>query len=272
VSDALWYYLPAMMESVAYPKPWALLWGAAALAIGYLAAALALKWRGWGRGAVLPPAPRPAPGKILSIWLLEVFAQRQFLQLPRLRWAAHLCIFWGFVALTLLSLVHVALGLLESLALDGGVAAWFLRGEGRAIGKAWGNGFGLVLLVGLLLAVARRLVRPRASADESKETDLPLVLALLALTLSGFLLEALRHALASTAPEGAAALRQWLTALWTIHGLGGVALVAWLPRSGLMHAMLAPLVIALNARNEHPRRDLYWPGTAKRRATGSPQA
>ena len=116
------------------------------------------------------------------------------------------------------------------------------------------------------------LILRSAPADDTQEADLPLVLVLLSLTLSGFLLEALRHALASATPEGAAALRGWLTVLWTIHGLGGVALVAWLPHSSLMHALLAPLVIALNARREHPRRDLYWPETTRHRATGSPKA
>jgi hypothetical protein len=98
------------------------------------------------------------------------------------------------------------------------------------------------------------------------------VLFLLVLTLSGFLLEGLRHALAAASPQAGAALRPWLTALWTAHGLGGVALVAWLPRSTLLHALLAPLVIALNARSEHPRRDLYWPTTTRRGASGSPRA
>jgi len=261
-----------MLETLSYPKPWAVFWVAAALALAYAAASLALKWRGWARGTALPPATRPAPARVAGIWLVEVLAQRQLLQLSRLRWAAHFAIVWGFLGLSFLSALHVALPAFAAISLDGGLAAWLLRGEGRAVAKAWGNGWGLVLLLGLTLALARRLVQPREPGDEAKEADLPLVLALLALTLSGFLLEGLRHALAAAAPAKAAELRPWLTALWTAHGLGGVALVAWLPRSTLLHALLAPLVIALNARNEHPRRDLYWPPTAKRRATGSPQA
>jgi nitrate reductase gamma subunit len=128
----------------------------------------------------------------------------------------------------------------------------------------------MVLLAGLALALLRRLARRPEPGQEAKEADLPLVLALLALTLSGFLLEGLRHALAAADPARAAALRPWLTALWTVHGLGGAALIAWLPRSTLLHALLAPVVIALNARNEHPRRDLYWPPARTPGPTGSP--
>jgi nitrate reductase gamma subunit len=260
-----------MPENAAYLKPWAVFWVATALALAYLAAALAYKWRGWARGAPLPPAPRPAPRRIAGIFLVEVLAQRQLLQLSTLRWAAHLAIVWGFAGLSLLSAAHVALAALAAFSLDGGLAGWLLQGGGRAAAKGWGNGFGLVLLAGLALALVRRLIRRGAPAGEAKEADLPLVLCLFALTLSGFLLEGLRHALAAAAPAEAAALRPWLTALWTAHGLGGVALVAWLPRSTLLHALLAPLVIALNARNEHPRRDLYWPPTAQRRAIESPR-
>ena len=261
-----------MPESVAYPKPWAVFWVAAALALTYAVAALALRWRGWARGAALPPAPQSAPFRVAGIWLAEVLAQRQLIQLSWLRWAAHLAIVWGFVGLSLLSLLHVALTALAAISLDGGLAAWLLQGEGRGVSKAWGNGWGLVLLAGLTLALARRLVHPREPGEESKEADLPLVLSLFALTLSGFLLEGLRNLLAAAVPADAAALRPWLTALWTAHGLGGVALVAWLPRSTLLHALLAPVVIALNARNEHPRRDLAWSQTPRRRAAGSPPA
>lgn len=260
-----------MVESVAYPKPWAVLWVATVLALAYVVVALALKVRGWARGAPLLPAPRPAAGRIAGIWLAEVLVQPQLLGLSRLRWAAHLAIVWGFAGLSLLSAAHVVLPVLAALSLDGGAAAWILHGEGRAVGKAWGNLWGLVLLAGLALALLRRLLPRPEPADDAKEADLPLVLVLLALTLSGFLLEGLRHALAAADPVRAAALRPWLTALWTAHGLGGVALVAWFPRSTLLHALLAPVVIAINARNEHPRRDLYWPQARKPGPTGSPQ-
>lgn len=241
-----------MIESVDYPKPWFLFWTAAALAVGYLAAALAVRWRAWARGMSLPALPHRSRGRAAGIWLVAVFAQPQLLVLSRLRWAAHSGIFWGFLALGLLSALHVGLRLLASLGLDGGAAAWFLRGDGRLVLKVWGNVFGLVLLAGLLLGLARRFVPRAAPAGEPRQSDAPLLLFLLWLTLSGFLLEALRAA-AGANPAAAAALRPWLTALWTLHGLGGVALVALVPHGALRHALLAPLVIALDARTGPPR-------------------
>lgn len=219
--------------------------------------------------SALPP---PAPGIIARIWFVEVFAQPQIRRLSLTRWMAHICIFWGFLSLSALSLLLAGLRLHESMALDGSRAAWLLSGDGNIIVKIWGNGFGLILLAGLLLALSRRFGPLPAPAADSKEVDTPLLLFFLWLTLSGFLLEGVRFVLASLAPQAAAPLLPLLTALWTVHGLSGVALIVALPHSTLMHGILAPLVIALNARNEYARKDLSCPGPAKKAPTASPTA
>jgi len=261
-----------MLESVAYPKPWLLIRIAEALALGYLSLVLARRIRGWARGSRLSDAPPSVPGKVARIWLLEVFGQPQIKRLSRTRWVAHLCIFWGFLSLSTLSLFLAGLRLIESRALDGGRVAWLLRGDGNVIVKIWGNGFGLVLLAGLLLALARRFGSSSSPGENAKEADTPLLVLLLWLTLSGFLLEGLRIAGAFLAPHSTGPLLPWLTALWTVHGLSGVALIVFLPHSKLMHAILAPLVIALNARNEHARKDLYCLSPVKTKPTASPEA
>jgi len=261
-----------MLATIDYPKPWLLLQIADVLALGYVGLVLALRARGWMRGSKLNALPPLVPGSVAKIWFLEVFAQPQIKRLSATRWAAHICIFWGFLSLSALSLFLAGLRLLEFRALDGGRASWFLRGDGNAIVKFWGNGFGLVLLAGLLLALARRLGPPPAPPGDSKEADTPLLALLLWLTLSGFLLEGLRLALASSAPHPAEPLIPWLTALWTVHGLSGVALIVLLPHTTLMHGLLAPLVIALNARNEHARKDLSCPPPVKCAPTASPRA
>ena len=261
-----------MIDTLEYPKPWLLLQIAEVLALGYAGVVLTLRVLGWARGSRLNPAPPSVTGSVAKTWFLEVFAQPQIKRLSRSRWAAHLCIFWGFLSLSALSLLLAGLRAIEARAPGGGIPAWLLHGDGNVIVKIWGNGFGLVLLAGLLLALARRF-GPRPAPDEdSKEADTPLLLLLLWLTLSGFLLEGLRIAIAFLAPHAAGPLLSWLTAIWTVHGLSGVALVVFLPHSKLMHSILAPLVIALNARNEYARKDLYCPGLEKNKPTASPEA
>lgn len=261
-----------MLQNIFYPKPWLLLQITEVLALGYAALALSRQVRGWSRGLHLNPTPPCPPGSVARIWFREVFAQPQIKRLSRSRWAAHLCIFWGFLSLSALSLFLAGLRQIAARSLDGGRAAWFLSGDGNIIVKIWGNFFGLVLLAGLLLALARRFRLFAPPAADAPETDTPLLLLLLWLTLSGFLLEGLRVAGATPAAPSAPAVLSWLTALWTLHGLSGVALIVFIPHSKLMHAILAPLVIALNARNEHARKDLSWPGPKESKPTASPGA
>ena len=146
-----------MFDTLEYPKPWLLLQIAEVLALGYVGVVLAIRVRGWARGSRLNSMPPFVTGNVAKIWFLEVFAQPQIKRLSRTRWAAHLCIFWGFLSLSVLSLLLAGLRAIEARAPGGGSAAWLLRGDGNVIVKIWGNGFGLVLLAGLLLALARRV-------------------------------------------------------------------------------------------------------------------
>ncbi|HSB51896.1 MAG TPA: hypothetical protein VLD40_04500, partial [Dissulfurispiraceae bacterium] len=106
------------------------------------------------------------------------------------------------------------------------------------------------------------------------EWDGTLLFFLLWLVLSGFVLEGMRLALVPpeiarysffgslfipAAPHSPDELRSWLAALWTVHALSGVGLLVYFPHSKLVHSVLAPLVIALNAIEERERQDIYWP-------------
>jgi hypothetical protein len=174
-----------MIENVDYPKPCLLFWAARRRRLFCPRAGVVLA----RLGARHEPARRAAHarGKVAGIWLVEVFGQPQLLLLSRVRWAAHLGISWGFLGLVLLSALHVGLRLLEYLTLDGGAAAWFQRGDGRAALKIWGNVAGPVLLAGLLLGLVRRVIEG-SPADESPESQQAMCCSCsLWLTLSGLL-------------------------------------------------------------------------------------
>jgi len=167
------------------------------------------------------------------------------------------------------------------LGIDGGLAGFFLYGSGHAFIKIWGDSFGLALLIGLLAVVLRRsLMQPAQLVNN--QIDVILVVFLLWLTISGFFLEGLRLSLAPAdlarysfvgrlfilpGAYTAAQLKPWLTTAWTLHALSSVSLLAYLPYSKLMHSLLAPLVIAMNAEEEQDRKDIYWPDIKKHRAT-----
>jgi nitrate reductase gamma subunit len=268
-----------------YSKPWLLFWIAAIIALGYMVMTFRRKWQKWSQSTAQMPAARNRNLHVTKIFFAEVFCQRQLFGLSSFRWFVHMLIFWGFIGLPLLSVATIILRPLEYLGIDGGWASFFFYGKGHVFIKIWGNSFGLALLIGLVAAILRRfLMRPAQLVNN--QIDVILVVFLLWLTISGFFLEGLHLLLAPAAlvrysfvgrlfiPSGTyteAELQPWLTVLWTLHALSGVSLLAYLPHSKLMHSLLAPLVIAMNAEEERDRKDIYWPDVKKHRATGSPR-
>lgn len=265
-----------------YSKPWVLFWIAAIIAHGYMDTTFYRKWQNWSQKKAQISAARNDRLHIMKIWVAEVLCQKQLFGLSYFRWFVHILIFWGFIGLAFLSFTTFILRPLEYLGMDRGLASFFFHGSGHAFIKVWGDSFGLALLTGLLAALLRRLLRPAQLVNN--QIDVILVVFLLWLTISGFFLEGVRLSLAPDPmagysfvgrlfiPSGAyteTELRQWLTALWTLHALSGVSLLAYLPHSKLMHSLLAPLVIAMNAEQERDRKDIYWPDIKKHRATGS---
>ncbi|MGC2064464.1 MAG: respiratory nitrate reductase subunit gamma [Thermodesulfovibrionales bacterium] len=266
---------------VEYPKPWLLFWIAACITLGYMGYACVCKWRNWNRGTSGPPAPEEGRMRVLKIWCAEVLLQRQLFALSPFRWLVHMLIFYGFAGLVFLSLLASILKPLAFLGFDRGMSHFFLQGEGHLFVKLWGDASGLALLAGLVAALLRRLFFHAAQQDNS-QADMVLLFFLLWLAISGFVLEALRVALV---PDSLARysffarlfvspgmytpdqLRPWLTALWSVHAFSVLGFILYLPHSKLMHSLLAPVVIAMNALGEREREDIYWPDVKKHRAT-----
>ena len=264
---------------VGYYKPWLLFWITDIFAAGYFYYALYRKWRGWARGTNQPPMSGVKWRRVVKISLAEVLLQRQLLALSPFRWLIHILIFWGFIGLTLLSASLFIAGRAGLQGVGGYETRYILI-------KLWGDGFGLVLLVGLTAAGIRRLLE-RPTLQTSNQVDVVLLVFLFWLTLSGFVLEGLRLCLMPSevarysfvgrlfVPPGdytLAQLRPWLTTVWVLHCFSGLALFVYLPNSKLLHSILAPVVITMNAVEEEGREDLYWPQIRKHRPTGLPKA
>lgn len=262
-------------------KPWILFWLFVICCHLYLDYSLYRKWKGWSRGAKTGFSLGDLKAEALKIWLSEVFLQRQLFSLSFPRWILHQGIFWGFIALTALSMGKFILLLLSLASLDAGLHVFFSQGTGYHFTKLWGDFFGLILLGGCAGALVRRFLlrSPQIAADQ---TDTFLTVYLLFMTLSGFVLEGLSLAASSpdlsrfafigrlfmpSHPGIVSDLGIWLAWTWIVHGFSGVAILVYLPHSKLMHSLLAPLVIALNASEEQGRKDMYWPKVKQYRPT-----
>ena len=118
--------------------------------------------------------------------------------------------------------------------------------------------FGIAALLGTLMAVARRLLRPPARLTEPRGADGfgVLLLLFLAVLVTGFLVEGLRIA-ATGDPWGHYSPGGWVTALlfrgvgveyatafhrvlWWVHAALSFAFVAAIPYTGVLHLLAAP--------------------------------
>lgn len=269
-----------IQTSLSYYKPWGLFWITVLVAHLYFDVAIYRMFKLWFSGMSLRGPKKDKLGLIINIWFQEVFLQRHFYSFSRLRWLIHFLIFWGFVALALLSISTFLVWLFGFMKIDGGISKEILHGSGYPIIKLWGNFFGLLLLIGLLVACYRRFVL-KPTQQLTEQMDVLLLLFLLWLTVSGFALEALRISVIDPerakysfvsylfAPMGRYSLEQLspiLTTLWILHSFSGVLLLVYIPHSKLMHSLIAPLVIAINAIEDHERKDIYWPEVKRYRA------
>jgi len=255
------------------------------LSLGYMAFAFFRKWLGWSRGIRESTAAVSDYRASSMIWLAEVFLQRQLFTLSFSRWLIHILIFYGFIGMALLPIASFILRAAGYLATSSTFPSFYLQPEGYFLVKIWGDSFGLLLLLGLVMSGMRRLSLLQFR-QASNQMDVILLGLLLSVTLSGFVLEGLRLALMPAeiarysfvgrffSPPGMHSrdnLQPWLTACWTLHSLVVSTLFVYLPNSKLMHSLLAPVIIGMNAVEEHKREDLYWPEMKKFKVTRSPQ-
>jgi len=264
-----------------FPKPWLLFNAMMAASLAYLVFALIRKWRGWSRG-IPDEAARQDKNyrRPIMIWISEVLLQRQLYGLSSFRWFVHMLIFYGFIGLVLMYPLDLVLRMSGLLAVSDSMPRYYLEPTGYAVMKAWGDISGVTLLAGLVLAAIRRFAA-RPHQLNSNQMDLALLVLLILITTTGFVLEGLRLGLAPSGVAGysligqffvpsglsSADIQAWLTTCWTFHAVLVALLIMYVPHSKLMHSLLAPAVIGMNALEEQERTDLYWPDIKKYKPT-----
>jgi heterodisulfide reductase subunit E len=182
---------------------------------------------------------------LLSTIILDIFLQRRILRRSPFRWVMHMLIFIGWIGMFIFSMVFAVFEVLHEIGI-GDFKLVDIRGS-----LDFGNEvLGYMLLIGLLIAIARRL----AISDVVKRTqmfDWVLVLGTLIITVTGFMAEGFR-------PDA-------ITGAWTFLGnnpalaetlaLFHVAIsllfcIAYIPFSKYMHMLAAPMVILVNGGGE----------------------
>lgn len=163
---------------------------------------------------------------------------------------AHGLVFWGMVILGVGTLLVLANVIIKLPVFNGAFNRWFMSfGLDLA---------GLSVLAGLLFFLLRRLFPPQRLASPKERTGFFPAAGLLAvIVITGFLVEAMR--ISASGPEPASFAGNFVAGffptgshnlafhryLWWFHGLLALAFIAYIPRSPLVHMVLAPANAAL---------------------------
>jgi Fe-S oxidoreductase/nitrate reductase gamma subunit len=216
------------------------------------------RYLAWRRGRAYGPIERV--GERLRQALAVAFLHRRLIR-PGYVYAGvmHLFIFWGFIFLFIGTLIV----LLEADIVRPFFNASFYQGTFYVIYKLVINFFGLLFIVGLLMAIYRRYIQHLPKFRRNLSDDGVVLGILLFLGLTGFVLEALRlsatrdpnaaiHWVAypltlALAGVDASILQGAHTVTWWSHMLANTALLVYIPASKLAHMFTGPTNVFLRA-------------------------
>jgi nitrate reductase gamma subunit len=194
----------------------------------------------------------------VSKWIVSFLKasllQTQILEYSVVAWLAHLMIFYGFMFLLLLTASQAAVNWLIA-PHSAAVMDYFARGHGALIWAVWGDFWGLVILIGLLIALVRRYIFPPETFNTIID-DSAAIWFLFIVVVTGWLTEVVRLAVRPGAYDSAYSFAVYwmipflkgynlpetlLTWLFWIHAIISFAFIAYLPFSKFRHVFGSPL-------------------------------
>lgn len=206
-------------------------------------------------------------GSIIKVLILDGLLQRRLFRASRERWILHALVFfpfmlrfgWGFIALVL------------SLGWPEYSTTWTMVDKNHPLTAFLFDLSGLLIITGIIGMIVRRI---QVSSDKETPAGLPpsdwLAYGILGgIIIIGFVLEGMRMAMTGS-PDGAAwafmgdMASRLLTGfdltgsygyVWYLHAVLTGVFVAYLPFSRMLHIIMAPLVLAVNAAKDSHREN-----------------
>ena len=133
---------------------------------------------------------------IIKAFIFDCLLQVQILKISFVRWLMHFCIFIGFLGLFAQTTVMALAS--HFLPPDTALARTMFKSSSAAFGgcgarvlDVWGDFFGLMLIVGLAIAIVRRYIIKTKQLETIQKDTLSICL-LTTIALTGFLCEGLR--------------------------------------------------------------------------------
>jgi nitrate reductase gamma subunit len=221
----------------------------------------------WRRGKAKNLYHKVSPAAIIKAFVVNVILQGQIIQFSFIRWFMHFCIFIGFIGLLALTAWEAFLA--DIMPADSELVRIFFNNGGNYVLDVWGELFGTMLLVGLIIAILRRYVFKVTQLDTIIKDTVSITL-LTVITLSGFFAEAFRLMAAAGSSDlyysftGLVFAKVFTAAgipilnyklfVW-IHGLFAMFFIAIIPFSKMWHAFASPIEILLDASEKQGRHE-----------------
>ena len=158
---------------------------------------------------------------------------------------------------------------------DAALSQYIFLGPGKPFLDVWGDLWGLILLIGLIIAFMRRYVVKAVQLDTILMDNAALIF-LFAICLTGFLSEAQRLAaapydpsmrysfvgvvLASVLRSAPSLIFDYISVVW-VHTLISLVFLSLIPFSKTWHAFVSPVEIALDASERTPLGESYGGAT-----------
>jgi nitrate reductase gamma subunit len=195
---------------------------------------------------------------VLKITALDVFLQRRLFKQSARRWFIHSLIFWPFVFRFLWGMT----ALLTSLWTPESSLPWTMLDKNNPLGAFLFDLSGLMLLSGVILTALRKISMRSEGISGLPKQDWPALFLLGGIIVIGFILEGMRIAMTQSPPGSRYAFLGYALSrlfadnpalpvtygyIWYLHAIVTGALVAYLPFSNLLHMIMAPVVMAMNA-------------------------
>jgi len=195
---------------------------------------------------------------IAKALFLDVLLQRRLYRRSRGRWVIHSLIFYPFV----FRFIWGMTALCATRWAPQWEAARAMIDKNHPASGILFDISGIVVIIGVVLAFFHGALRDRGQPDSVPRQDRPALLLIGAIVIAGFFLEGMRIAMTGW-PAGSGwafvgymislpvAYSPFLTsiyaALWYVHAILTGAFIAYLPFSRLLHIIMAPVSLALNA-------------------------
>jgi predicted CXXCH cytochrome family protein len=202
--------------------------------------------------------------RFLSIFnslILDGLLQRRLFRVSKERWLLHALIFYPFI----FRFVWGLWALTASLQWPQWSSTWAMLDKNNPLTAFLFDLSGMMVIVGIIGMIFRKVQkRSQAALSGLPATDWPAYALLGGIMIAGFVLEGMRMAMTGS-PEGAPyafvgdAISRLLTGfeltgiygyVWYLHAVLTGAFIVYLPFSRMLHMVMAPVVLAMNAANK----------------------